>query len=606
MRSISRRNLVTQVLPGVTAAATLSAVASPAASFLHGVASGDPTQSAVIIWTRVTPRFNELTQVEWEVASRADFGEVLRSGTVITSSDRDFTVKADVTDLPAGQSFFYRFSALGAQSEVGRTRTLPTGKVEAFTLAVCSCSNYPAGYFNAYRHMAERDDIDLVLHLGDYIYEYPRGGYASENAGELRRESLPGHETVSLDDYRARHAQYKSDPDLQAVHSQVPFMTSWDDHEVANDGWTGGAQNHGAGEGPWSQRKAAAMRAYFEWMPVREPAGRPPDQLWRAAEIGDLATITMIETRLSSRDRPVDMGEAMIQQAAPYDFSDPANPVPAREGSDPAHVREVTLPFNIQTEPPEPITDYAEIARLAALPALPEGLAYLPDGRRFRRDVLDKPGRELLGNAQKTFIRERLKRSKASQKPWQVIGNQTLLSPLQHPNVANDYDEQTLQQVAPWIQPKVENSRYNLPLGTDSWDGYGAERQWLLNAHASVGSNLLVVSGDSHAAWGLELETASYPAWRGVELGTTSVSSPGFPENLALPAELIEARLKQSNPRLRYSNVADRGYLTVRLSPEKAEVTFERLTGVSSRQFRLRASDGFTLRPGTGEGVAWS
>ncbi len=606
MRSISRRDLVTRVLPGVTAAATMSAVASPAASFLHGVASGDPTQDAVIIWTRVTPRFKEPTQVQWEMATGPDFGSILRSGTVITSSDHDYTVKADVTGLPAGQTFFYRFSALGALSEVGQTRTLPAGDVEAFTLAVCSCSNYPAGYFNAYRHMAERDDIDVVLHLGDYIYEYPRGGYASENAGELRRESLPGHETVSLGDYRSRHAQYKSDPDLQAVHARHPFMLTWDDHESANDGWTGGAQNHTRDEGLWSRRKAYAIQAYFEWMPVREPAGRPRDQLWRSVDIGDLASLTMLETRLSSRSQPVDMGKEMVLQSTSYDFSDPDNPQPAGNDSDPAHVREVRQPFNVQAHPPEAIADYREIARLNALDTLPEGVAYLPDGSRFRREVLDQPGRELLGKTQKAFLDEELARSKASGKRWQILGNQTLLAPLDAPDVSDAYDEESFARVPSWIQPLVKHSRYQLPLGTDSWNGYGTERQWLLDRYAASGSNLLVVTGDSHAAWGLELETAKYPAWRGVELGTTSVTSPGFTESLALPAKTIEARLKAGNSNIRYSNVADRGYLTLRLSQTEAKVTYERISGISSRSYQLSGSDQFTFTPGSGEGLRWS
>ena len=305
---LTRRRFVTHLLPGAALALALPpAKASPAASFVHGVASGDPSATGVLLWTRVTPRFEAETEVAWELAADPDFDRILRRGTAAALPARDYTVKAEVKGLDPGRHYYYRFRALGAVSQTGRTLTLPAGPVERFVVAACSCSNYPAGYFNAYRAMAQTDDIDVVLHLGDYIYEYEGGGYASARARELHRASVPGHEVVSLHDYRLRHAQYKSDPDLQAVHARHPFIVSWDDHESANDAWRDGAQNHDDSEGEWPLRRRAAMQAYYEWMPIREPRGDDPSANWRAFEIGDLATLLMLETRLSARSPQLDI-----------------------------------------------------------------------------------------------------------------------------------------------------------------------------------------------------------------------------------------------------------------------------------------------------------
>lgn len=604
MRNTTRRDLLTRVIPGVTAVATLDAIASPAASFLHGVASGDPTADAVILWSRVTPRFSEATEVTWTLARDPEFVQIFRSGTVITDGDRDFTVKVDVTGLPADTHWFYRFSALGAQSVAGRTRTLPLGAVDVFTVAVCSCSNYPAGYFNAYRHISERDDIDLVLHLGDYLYEYPEGGYASEQAAKLWRLSVPGHETASLADYRARHAQYKTDPDLQSVHARYPFMVTWDDHESANDSWSDGAQNHSQEEGSWALRKSMALQAYYEWMPIREPKGRPLVEQWRAAQIGNLATIVMLETRLSARDRQVNMGQDMRYRSAPYDFSNPEQPQPATTGSATHHIRQVKLPFNVSVNPPAAITDYARIKAFADMSSLPEGIAYLPDTKAFRQQVLDKEGRSLLGNSQRQFVADQLERSINDQTVWQIFGNQTLVAPITAPDVSDAYSNEQLNNLPQYVRGFVTNTQYDLPFGTDSWNGYGAERRWFLNQNAASNSHMIVLTGDTHAAWGLNLTTKDYPDWQGIELGTTAISSPGYTQSFQLPAAQIEKGMKAANPHLHYSDVAHRGYLTLTLEPEQATARFYKMASVSRRTVELAGADEFTIRPGH-SGVRW-
>jgi len=263
--------------------------------FQHGVASGDPLSDRVILWTRVTPPDGtSAVTVEYQVALDPAFTQPVASGRVRTSTLRDWTVKVDVAGLAPGRSGYYRFGALGSVSPIGRTRTLPTGSTARLRFAVVSCSNHAAGYFNAYRRIAERADLDLVLHLGDYLYEY-----GSNQFGEVR-PAEPTTEILTLTDYRTRHAQYKRDADSQELHRQHVLMPIWDDHEVANDSWLRGAQNHDpTTEGPWATRRSRALQAYYEWMPVREPADRTRPQ--RNVRLGDLAEIVMLEERLSAR-----------------------------------------------------------------------------------------------------------------------------------------------------------------------------------------------------------------------------------------------------------------------------------------------------------------
>jgi alkaline phosphatase D len=271
--------------------------------FQHGVASGDPLDDRVVLWTRVSPPEGVASvAVDFVVARDPGLTDVVRSGRVTATPARDFTVKPDVKGLQPGTTYYYGFAALGSLSPVGRTRTLPVGAVDRLRMAVVSCSNHAAGYFNAYARIAERADLDLVLHLGDYLYEYGSGTYGNVRPAE------PPTEIVTLSDYRTRHAQYKRDADLQAVHRQHPMIAIWDDHEVANDAWQGGAQNHTDGaEGAWPDRVSAAVQAYREWMPVRDLPRADPRRLQRAFRFGDLAEIVMLETRLQARSAPLPM-----------------------------------------------------------------------------------------------------------------------------------------------------------------------------------------------------------------------------------------------------------------------------------------------------------
>lgn len=270
--------------------------------FRHGVASGDPLADAVILWTRVTPAAGEPvpTQVEWRVARDPELRSVVISGSSPVSADSDYTVKVDASGLAAGTTYYYGFFVGQQRSPVGRTKTLPSSGSERARLAVTSCANYPGGYFNVYRLIAARPDLDLVLHLGDYLYEYGNGTFGDGAA--IGRLPEPNRELLSLADYRARHAQYKSDPDLQAAHRQHPFVAIWDDHEIADNGYRDGAGNHQPGsEGDWQARKRDALRAYFEWMPVRPVSSSEPQRIYRQFAYGDLFDLVLLDTRYAGR-----------------------------------------------------------------------------------------------------------------------------------------------------------------------------------------------------------------------------------------------------------------------------------------------------------------
>lgn len=272
-----------------------------AKGFTHGVASGEPTANSVLLWTRFVADSD--TALRAEISGDAGFSKTLAGADVTARGNSDHIAKVTVTDLPENRWLYYRFVAPdGTMSPVGRTRTLPQGTCDRFALAVFSCANMGFGYFNAYRHAAERGDIDLAVHLGDYFYEYGYGNYPSAKQWVTGRDIQPTHEAIALADYRLRYASYRADPDLRRLHQLLPMIAQWDDHESANDPWKDGAQNHQPEEGDWQVRKAAAIQAYTEWMPVS-------DKPWRAYQVGDLATIQLPETRLTARSKQFDYGE---------------------------------------------------------------------------------------------------------------------------------------------------------------------------------------------------------------------------------------------------------------------------------------------------------
>ncbi|MBB5641731.1 alkaline phosphatase D family protein [Cryobacterium roopkundense] len=343
MNSFTRRDLFSAGVFILAGAATASAGNGPARAatltgrdstgFHHGVASGDPLPDGVLLWTRVTPTLAAIpgsgvgpaVAVDWEVAEDSGFQRITARGQTPTGPERDHTVKVAVAGLNPGTNYWYRFRCAGAQSATGRTRTAPAAdtRIDRLRIGIVSCANLQAGYFTAYRHLADRGDLDVVLHLGDYLYEYAPGEYQARDV--VVRPHDPAIEMTTLEHYRRRHAQYKQDPDLQALHAAVGFIVTWDDHEFANDAWSGGAENHTEGvEGAWSARQAASQQAYAEWMPVRfEPRG----QLYRRFSFGTLASVSMLDLRTyrsqqaaSVADPSVSSPERTITGAAQMDW----------------------------------------------------------------------------------------------------------------------------------------------------------------------------------------------------------------------------------------------------------------------------------------------
>ncbi|MFI9466442.1 alkaline phosphatase D family protein [Streptomyces sp. NPDC052492] len=316
-RTVVKAAAATAALAGPLAAALPARAAQRTPAFLHGVASGDPLPDGVLLWTRVTPTPEATpgsgagpdTEVRWTVALDSGFTDVVAQGSTLATAASDHTVKADIRGLRPATDYWFRFSAGGTDSPAARTRTAPADgtAVDGLRLGVVSCANWEAGHFAAYRHLAARGDLDAWLHLGDYIYEYGTGEYGTR--GAVVRPHSPAHEIVTLADYRTRHARYKTDPDLQALHATAPVVAIWDDHEFANDTWSGGAGNHTEGaEGSWAARQAAARQAYFEWMPVR-PAVE--GTTYRRLRFGKLADLSLLDLR-SFRSQQVSLGDGDV------------------------------------------------------------------------------------------------------------------------------------------------------------------------------------------------------------------------------------------------------------------------------------------------------
>ena len=293
-------------------------------SFNHGVASGDPLEDRVILWTRVTPQQSGPVEAILEISEDENFSKIAYSKKLRTSSLSDYTIKYDFLAkqyCDSDKGFFYRFRAGSSISEIGKSKTFSKNIVSA-KIGVFSCSNFPAGYFNAYQAAAEKNDLDLWLHLGDYLYEYPMGGYATDNAEKLGRTPSPMHEMITLSDYRQRHAQYKLDQGSIALHKHAPLIAVWDDHEFSNDAWKRGAENHSedGSEGDFYARRSAAIKAYYEWMPIREQQNKR--RIFREFKIGKLIHLIMLDTRQYGRDKqlqPKDyLSESGFNQAKFY------------------------------------------------------------------------------------------------------------------------------------------------------------------------------------------------------------------------------------------------------------------------------------------------
>jgi alkaline phosphatase D len=586
--SVNRRAVLALVGVGAAASSVADAQA-PQAQFLHGVASGDPGADRLIIWTRTTPASGDgRVSVGWAVAEDAGFSRLVASGQAQTGPERDYTVKIDVAGLSPGRDYWYRFTCGGQTSPVGRARTLPTGRVERLTLAFVTCSLYPNGYFNAYDHIARSDDLDAVVELGDYIYEYGAADddYGMDNGRKLGRIPEPAHDLLTLADYRTRYAQYRRDPDLQAAHARAPWICVWDDHEVSNDTWKGGAENHHEKtEGAFDDRKAAALQAYFEWLPIREPEpGRPPEQIWRSFDFGDLASLTMLETRLTARSYQLEYSRPGDIPFIVYDASDPA----ARK----------------------PVRDAAEVARIKAGAgpdgALPKPYVLGPDVAAIEAFVAD-PSRTMMGPAQEAWLRDTLARSAAA-RPWQVIGNEVIMGRVRSPKLgefAGADKVAALLAALPADQraevaQQIDIYSYDQPFDLDGWDGYPAARARFDAMLAQVGGNVVVVSGDSHAFWTNQLRDAGGSRRLAAEFGTSAVTSPSMGDE-AGGFQLGEVFMRQ-NPEVVFCDELAKGYIRLQLTHQAARADMIAVE-IDRKPYAAKVLARWEIEPTAGPGI---
>lgn len=559
---------VAVVSKGLTACSSDNDESSEPVTFTHGIASGDPTQDAVILWTRAEPIDTTFTgdiTIDWEVAADIDFSTLITTGSATTNADSDYTLKVDAQGLESGTQYFFRFNSGDATSAVGATKTLPEGAVNSVKLAMVSCSNYPAGYFNVYDMIAQESNLDAVLHLGDYIYEYARDGYASENAAALGREVLPDAEIISLSDYRTRYAQYRSDVNLQKLHSVVPFICVWDDHEVTNDAYVDGAQNHQEDEGDYEERKLNALQAYFEWMPIRPVVEGDNEIINRSFQFGSLVDLIMLDTRIIGRDQQLDYAN----------YIDPT-----------------TGAF---------------------------------DSNSFVSDVSDT-NRTLLGTEQLQWTLEQLSTATGT---WQLLGQQVLMGRMELPAAIvtgqlgipeyaelgqiavlaqraalNDptltaeelaYLQANIARLTPEVQALL--ALPNIPYNLDAWDGYAAEREAILATAKQFNRNLVVVAGDTHNAWANNLTDLNGDIV-GVEFATSSVTSPGLEVFLGVAPEDIpatEAGIVSLVENLQYLNGSDRGYMTLTFTEQLVSANWRFVDTITSSAYSEMTERSTTL-----------
>ena len=551
---------------GDSASPALIAPAATSAVFAFGVASGDPLVDRVILWSHAKiPNSTADVSLTWQVASDAAFTNIVRSGTLSATEASSFTAKVDVTGLTAGASYFYRFrDVTGSTSAVGTTRTLPMSNVASVKFAVFSCALYSEGFFHAYDHAAKSDAL-YALHLGDYIYEYGSDPTKYGNTSiPGNRVASPANDIVTMNDYRTRHALYKSDLNLQAAHAKMPWITVWDDHEFTNNAYVNGAENHNsATQGDWVTRKNIAAKAYHEWMPIRTLDANNLLKIYRRFDFGTIFTLHMLDTRIEGRDRQYD------------DYRD---------------------------------ADGGFSRYLAGL---------MPNAAGIRPDA----SRQMMSSEQQNWLTTGLGASNAT---WQMLGNQTLMArlwfpvsvtstfranPAGVPVAINSYLTAKATRAAnPAALTPAQTGLLNpavnplLPFSLDSWDGYPAQREAILQSVKTLNKKLVVLTGDSHNGWFNNLTTLAGEK-AGVEFGGTSVTSTGFEsvglgtlgssiDGSVLGASAVGTGLGLIND-VNYVDTSQRGYLVMTVTP--ASVKGEYVYVSSVKQPTYTATVGRTI-----------
>jgi alkaline phosphatase D len=467
----------------------------PKADFKYGVASGDPLSDRVILWThaKIADSTNSVW-LTWQVAADNAFATVVQTGRMQTTEASSFTAKVDVTGLTAGTSYFYRFvDDAGVISTVGTTRTLPASNATSVKLAVFSCALYSEGFFNAY-DAAAKSDAQYAIHLGDYLYEYgsdPKK-FGNADAVTLGRVTVPATDMVSLSDYRARYALYRSDPNLQALHAKMPWITIWDDHEFANNAYVGGAENHSPlTQGDWLTRKNIAAKVYHEWMPIRTPDTANLLKIYRSFDFGNLLSLHMLDTRIEGRDQQYDNFGDADGGVTRYLTGLTSGTDATRRMISATQQSWLTSNISSSTASWQFLGNQDIMARMwfpASVLQAYAAAATNPTG---------------VTSAISNYLTAKATRAAA--------GTAAL----------------TPTQTALLSAPKIP---YNL----DSWDGYPSNREAVLQTIKTQRKRLVTLSGDSHNAWFANLTTLAGEKV-GVEFAASSVTAPGF-ESVGLGA----------------------------------------------------------------------
>ena len=509
------------------------------AAFNYGVASGDPLADRVILWTHAKTSSDQAVRLVWQVASDASFATLVASGSTTATADAGFTAKVDAAGLVPNTEYFYRFVAPNNSiSPVGRTRTLPVGNVAEVKLAVFSCSDYPAGYFNAY-DAATSSGAQVALHLGDYIYEYKDGVYPPAASAVAARVSAPANEIVTLGDYRARHALHKADPYAKALHARMPMIAIWDDHEFANNAWMDNAENHNpATQGSWAARKAIASRVYHEWMPIRSPDPANLLKIYRSFDFGNLLSLHMLDTRIIGREQAPDR----ITDAQGRDVANPA-----------------FLPYAFDRS--RQMMGATQQAWLDAQMTASKGTwQVLGNQTVMGRIVL--PASVLATNLSTASVTAYLT-AKGTPAQLRTAAQNDLLDPAKNPKISYNFD---------------------------SWEGYTDQREQVLASAArqkAAGKKFAVLSGDSHNAWFNKL-TLRDGTQVGAEFAGMSVTSSGFegvfPPALFPPATLA-GTIKSLVDDISYFDSSRRGYMLITVTPAQVKGEYVYVSSVTSSSY---------------------
>lgn len=509
------------------------------AAFSYGIASGDPLADRVILWTHAKVSTDAAVDLTWQMATDATFATIVATGKVTATKDTGFTAKVDATGLSANTEYVYRFIAPNnSVSGVGRTRTLPVGAVAEVKLAVFSCSDYPAGYFNAY-DAAVSSGAQFSLHLGDYIYEYKDGVYPSPATAVAARISAPTNEIVTLSDYRARHALHKADPYAKALHGRMPMIAIWDDHEFANNAWIDGAENHNpVTQGPWVNRKAAASQAYHEWMPIRSPDPANLLKIYRSFDFGNLLSLHMLDTRIIGREHQPDR----TNDSAGRDIADPA-----------------FLPYAFNKN--KQLLGATQQAWLdGQMTASKATWQVLGNQTVIARIQL--PASVLAANLSNASVTAYLT-AKATPVAAQTPAQKDLLDPNKNPKISYTFD---------------------------NWEGYPNARDAVFAMAAKLktaSKKFLVLSGDSHNAWFNKLTLADGTQIGG-EFAGSSVTSPGFESFFppaSVPPATLAATIKALADDINYIDTSRRGYMLITLTPTLAKADYVYVSSITSSSY---------------------